>query len=136
MLYDLIYDVLRDSPHYALIEGFKPELRVFIDHMLTEGPDRKVFFTHDGDILTGVIFCLSMPHPLFGKLATEPLWAVHKDYRKTGVGKELLDQYECWAKNNNCTHINIDHMLTTDMTEYYKKRGYTKVSESFIKEIL
>lgn len=91
---------------------------------------------NEGEELVGLVVPCITPHPQYpGLLATELIWAVKKEYRNKGVGSKLMTLYEDWAKGNGCSHIQVDNMGDERISKYYEKCGYTKVCESFIKEI-
>lgn len=66
------------------------------------------------------------------KVATEIAWWVNPEDRKTSVGKELLEAFEQWAKDEGCkiiSMISIDETLGT----YYEKCGYKLTERSYMK---
>lgn len=68
------------------------------------------------------------------KVATEIAWWVNPEDRKTSVGKELLQAFEQWAKEQDCkliTMISIDDTLGS----YYEKCGYKLTERTYMKEI-
>lgn len=73
---------------------------------------------------------------LFGdaKVATEIAWWVEPKERKNGVGQELLEAFEYWAKEMNCSYVtmvSLDHKLG----KLYTKNGYRIREYAYMKEI-
>lgn len=68
------------------------------------------------------------------QIATEIAWWVNPEDRKGSVGKELLEAFEGWAKEQGCKLIS---MISIDDTlgSYYEKCGYTLTERSYMKEI-
>lgn len=66
-------------------------------------PNNKAFIGPHGFLaatLSDTHFCLP------GKLAAvEVAWWIHPEYRKSGEGKKLYQQFYDWAKENNCDYI-------------------------------
>lgn len=55
--------------------------------------------------------------------------AVHKDYRKNGLGKRLVEQVEKYARLIGGRFITIDTGLDNSANFFYQKIGYKKVAE-------
>ena len=61
---------------------------------------------------------------------------VHEDYRKMGIGKQLMKQAEVWAKKNNCFKIIVVSNNKFESGGFYKKCGFeNKTSKVYIKRI-
>lgn len=54
------------------------------------------------------------------------LW-VHKDYRKQGLGKRLLEEAEKIARTNKCTFIKLN-TFSFQAPEFYEKYGYKVIA--------
>lgn len=83
----------------------------------------------------GIIAGLACPF-LYGEclVASELAWWVEPTMRSTKVGKELMDAFEDWARNEGCkliTMISIDDTLG----KYYEKRGYSLYEHAYMKEL-
>ncbi len=63
----------------------------------------------------------------WGRLHIENLW-VHENYRKKGLGKELLKLAETAAKERGCSGIDLDTM-SFQAPGFYEKLGFKKVGE-------
>lgn len=62
--------------------------------------------------------------------------AVSKEYRRKGIGTELLKTAEQWAKENNIEVILLNSGLPReDAHTFYESQGYFKKSYGFIKRI-
>lgn len=73
---------------------------------------------------------------LLGKIktATELGWWVNPEDRKTSIGKELLQAFEEWAKEQDCkliTMISLDDALGS----FYEKCGYKLTERTYMKEL-
>lgn len=66
--------------------------------------------------------------------------SVIPDYRKTGLGKKLLEYAEKLAFKNGCTKIELSAEKDSWIVEWYKRMGYKIVDkfreESFYEDIL
>lgn len=73
---------------------------------------------------------------IFGtkKVATELGWWVEPEYRKSGIGKELLQAFEAWAKKVGCSLI-VMISLDDELGKFYEANGYSLSERSYIKEI-
>ena len=73
---------------------------------------------------------------LFGECfsATEVAWWVNPEERKNGIGDELLEGFENWAKSVGCsfiTMISIDDLVS----KFYEKKGYKLYERAYFKEL-
>ena len=107
-----------------------------IDEMLKRG-NYQIFVACDGDKVVGYIGCVSY---LAFELDNEDMkiiaLAVSKEYRRKGIGTELLKTAEQWAKENNIEVILLNSGLPReDAHRFYESQGYFKKSYGFIKRI-
>lgn len=97
----------------------------------------QIFVACDGDKVVGYIGCVSY---LAFELENEGMkiiaLAVSKEYRRKGIGTELLKTAEQWAKENNIEVILLNSGLPReDAHAFYESQGYFKKSFGFIKRI-
>lgn len=107
-----------------------------INEMLKRG-NYQIFVACDGDKVVGYIGCVSY---LAFELDNEGMkiiaLAVSKEYRRKGIGTELLKTAEQWAKENNIEVILLNSGLPReDAHTFYESQGYFKKSYGFIKRI-
>lgn len=68
-------------------------------------------------------------------LASEIAWWVNEDKRKSGVGVELINAFEYWAKNiAGCTMITLTS-LDDKVGKIYEKKGYKLYERAYMKEL-
>lgn len=107
-----------------------------INEMLKRG-NYQIFVVCDGDKVVGFIGCVSY---LAFELENEGMkiiaLAVSKEYRRKGIGTQLLKTAEQWAKENNIEVILLNSGLPReDAHVFYESQGYLKKSYGFIKKI-
>lgn len=107
-----------------------------INEMLKRG-NYQIFVACDGDKVVGYIGCVSY---LAFELEKEGMkiiaLAVSKEYRRKGIGTQLLKTAEQWAKENNIEVILLNSGLPReDAHTFYESQGYFKKSYGFIKRI-
>lgn len=91
-----------------------------------------VVFVEDGK---GILVGQTVPFLFGNKLVAHELgWWVEPEYRKTGVGKDLINSFENWAVFKNCGIIVMTSIDDT-VGEYYKKTGYKLVERMYMKEL-
>ena len=68
--------------------------------------------------------------------ATEMWWWVDEEARKLGVGTELIDGLESWARQAGAERLSmmIMHQLDKSIVQIYEKRGYHIHESTFLKE--
>ncbi len=70
-----------------------------------------------------------------GRIASEVAWWINEDKRGTGVGKELINAFEYWAKNvAGCTLISMTS-IDEDVGKLYEKNGYKLYERAYMKVI-
>ena len=119
--------------------GYKCELDRLnrrINEMLKRG-NYQIFVACDGDKVVGYIGCVSY---LAFELENEGMkiiaLAVSKEYRRKGIGTQLLKTAEQWATENNIEVILLNSGLPReDAHAFYESQGYFKKSYGFIKRI-
>ena len=119
--------------------GYKCELDRLnrrINEMLKRG-SYQIFVACDGDKVVGYIGCVSY---LAFELENEGMkiiaFAVSKEYRRKGIGTQLLKTAEQWATENNIEVILLNSGLPReDAHAFYESQGYFKKSYGFIKRI-
>jgi RimJ/RimL family protein N-acetyltransferase len=102
-----------------------------IHDTLESSPTERVIIIKPGE---GFVVGMVTPF-LFGTdpLATEIAWWVEPDKRGDGVGAELHQALEYWAKNiANCKFISMASLDET-VEEYYKKNGYKLYERAYMK---
>ena len=86
----------------------------------------------------GVGFLAGMSSPfVFGPhlIASEIAWWIEPDKRQNGVGAELVDAFEYWAKNvANCTVITLTS-LDDSVGKFYEKKGYALHERAYMKQL-
>ena len=73
---------------------------------------------------------------IFGdiKMAVEIAWWVEPEFRKSGLGKELIDAFELWANKNGCAFITLS-FLEDKPAKIYEDIGYSFAEKSYIKRL-
>ena len=112
------------------------KLNTRIGEMLKRG-NYQIFVACDGDKVVGYIGCVSY---LAFELEKEGMkiiaLAVSKEYRRKGIGTQLLKTAEQWATENNIEVILLNSGLPReDAHAFYESQGYFKKSYGFIKRI-
>lgn len=84
----------------------------------------------------GMLVGMSSPF-VFGNhlLASEIGWWVNEDKRKSGIGVQLMEAFEYWAKNvAGCTLITLTS-LDDKVGKLYEKKGYKLYERAYMKEL-
>jgi len=99
--------------------------------VILSSPHMAIFLYGEVGMIAGVISEFPFGNHL---VASELGWWVEPEYRKSEIGKELLDTFEDWATVNKCEKI---FMVTLDdsVGKYYEKRGYEIHERTYVKDI-
>ncbi len=85
------------------------------------------------------ILAASVQPIIFSKarIATEVLWWVDEEHRQSGVGLQLIEAFEYWAKTvakadylQLCT---LNGEYAEKVGKYYERRGYTLSEKAYLK---
>ena len=76
-------------------------------------------------------------HFLYGdRLVMEQVLWVDEEYRNTRAASRLIKAYERWAKEIGATHIMLSDIHGDEkLQRVYKKKGYSLMETSFVKEL-
>ncbi|MCE0521353.1 MAG: GNAT family N-acetyltransferase [Methylacidiphilales bacterium] len=80
-------------------------------------------------------YVLGTAHPTFyasGHVAWVEEIMVKEDFRRQGVGKLLMENFESWAKSKDCRLIAL---ATRRAAEFYKSLGYAESATYFRKVV-
>lgn len=107
-----------------------------IIEMLNRG-NYQIFVACDDNKVVGYIGCVSY---LAFELENEGMkviaLAVSKEYRRNGIGTQLLKTAEQWAKDNNIEVVLLNSGIQrADAHAFYESQGYYRKSYGFIKRI-
>ena len=112
------------------------KLNTRIEEMIKRG-NYQIFVACDVDRVIGFVGCVSY---LAFELESEGMkiiaLAVSKEYRRKGIGTELLKTAEQWAKENDIEVILLNSGLPREEAHaFYESQGYFKKSYGFIKRV-
>jgi len=80
-------------------------------------PFRIIIRNEDNDIIAGILTKIYLRC-----MFVELLW-IDSNYRKKGIGTELLNRVEKYAKESGCIFIHLD-TFSFQAIEFYKRYGY------------
>lgn len=69
-----------------------------------------------------------------GLVATELAWWVDEEHRESGIGKELLDSFEYWAKRIGCDFVTMVS-LDDNLGKFYEDEGYKLYERAYMKKL-
>lgn len=100
-------------------------------HLLADSSEAVSLLEEDKGMLLGRATPFSFGHH---KMAMEIGWWVEPEYRKSGVGKSLIDAFEYWAKKVGCSLV-VMGSLDDVLGSYYEKNGYKSAERLYMKEL-
>lgn len=104
-----------------------------INNLLSGKQNEMIILLEPG---AGMLVGMSSPF-VFGPhfIASEIAWWVNPDKRDTGIGNELIQAFEYWAKNiAGCTLITLTS-LDDSVGKFYEKKGYKLHERAYMKEL-
>lgn len=95
-------------------------LRKMLNEELPKGIDEYAFFVRDAnnEIIGGCNGFI-----VLNNIYTDQLW-VHKDHRKHGWGKKLLEQSHDYGRSLGCTMATVSTLNIQGALGFYQKLGY------------
>lgn len=135
VIYDMCLKFVNQTVYkeYLNEEVFKPFVQSFVDG---SNPERIGFIAKDGDTPIGMIGGM-VNYFIFGgiKMCSEIAWWVEPEYRKTGIGKELIEALEYWANKIDCKFVTMSALDQDYLPKFYGKLGYDFAEISMMKRI-
>ncbi len=131
------FDVVKEMVmKFVAVSGYadltdEDTLNGLIKYMLSGEDPNTVVVLADGGMIAGRLD--KFP---FGDLlvTSEVAWWVDPEQRKLGLGKELVDAYEYWAKLKGAK-ICVMSALDDDLGKFYEKKGYELYERAYMKVI-
>ena len=74
-----------------------------------------------------------------GRFAVETIWFVDPADRDMGVGTQLLNAFEEWAKSEGCHKVAMIHLSDSYpeiLEQYYVSKGYQLMEKHYVKDIV
>lgn len=130
-VYTMALKFLESIPYKDYYDEDK--MKYIVDMLMNSGKENSIIILNENK---GMIAGIASDF-LFGyvRQATEIAWWVEPEHRKSGVGQELLEAFEYWAKNvAGCkliTMISLDDQLG----KFYEKNDYDLHERAYLKEL-
>lgn len=107
-------------------------VRTLVSSILNADKKNEIFIMDEGCFLAGK----AIPFP-YGPaiIATELGWYVREDNRGLGLGKDMLEAFEYWAKEIAGAQVVNMGSIDDSVGEYYIKKGYVLSERAYIKEL-
>jgi len=103
-------------------------------------PNYVLLGAFDGDKWIGGLGGMINKHPytIDTLMGIEHFWYVVKEYRKSGVGKKLIDAFEAWLKERGVKYmimLYINGGPSEMMAKFYEKEGFVPMEQQVCKEV-
>jgi predicted GNAT family N-acyltransferase len=109
---------------FTIEKGISKEIEVDENDNLNSGYDFFIATYNDKDV--GALRCIKASNDTV-KIQR---FCVLKQYRKQGVGKQILEEIEYYYKSREITKLELDAKFS--VCSFYEKCGFKKVSDIFI----
>lgn len=127
----------RRETAYARRARERPEQLAALASGLIEG-DRGIMLVAvdvDGAIV-GMIGLLVFPHPVSGiDTAGELVWWIEPEQRASGLGRQLLDYAEAWARQMGAQDVQMIEPVGTGLGQFYTRHGYDALEIAWVKRL-
>lgn len=108
-----------------------PRVIEVLNEFLNANKEEKIIIVEEGKgIFIGSTFMLGNQ-----KISTDVLWYVKPEFRKDGIGTQLLDAFEFWSQKVGVNLITMTSLNPSIGKEYFEKKGYTLQGLAWHKEI-
>lgn len=137
--FNIIHEALKESPwgSYGTINEKKVDfiIKMFLDH---PNPMSGLFLSLDDNnkiigVLAGIV-----TENVMGSACQELMWYVVSDYRKGGVGLELIQKYEEWSKSLGvrfCSMSHYENDTGNTVSKIFDKKGFKPIEHTYVKEL-
>ncbi|WOC15432.1 GNAT family N-acetyltransferase [Pseudochrobactrum sp. MP213Fo] len=128
--------LLRES-HEAAGFGFAFKAAyaaALFDHHISTPQACMLVFEHNGEP-QGLLMATCFEHPFgAGRYAKETVWYIAACARGRAA-LQMLDAYEAWALEQNCTAIGMASLISNDVAKLYERRGYAPIETHYLKSL-
>ena len=127
-------------PHYWMSaeEATHPYYDYLVKKIIAERG--QIFVAEKSERVIGFIAVVTdkndSPCVAIKKYAYIPDFAVLKEFQKMGVGKQLMDKAEQFARESGMKYIMLDVTYTNPAFDFYKKYGYREQGITMDKKII
>lgn len=113
------------------------ELNGRINEMIS-GKNYKIFVACDEEKVIGFVGMVSfIAFEVKNKAAKITALAVSQEYRRKGIGSNLLNTVENYCKSQDVSVILLNSGLSRELAhKFYESMGYSKKSYGFIKQVM
>jgi len=131
MDFDYVYDLALKFAKEYTSHYDEETVKDLVTHFLTS-PGKFVVLCRGKGMIAG----MADPFVLNNKLimATEIAWWVEPEYRDQGLGQQLINCFEFYAKAIGCNLITMVS-LDDQLGNYYSKNGYKLFERAYVKEL-
>ncbi len=106
--------------------------------LFLEFPDPKergLFIAMDGPLYVGLLAAI-VNHGSLVKQANELMWNVLPDYRKQGVGLNLMQMYADWALSLGIKKVTMSHYgKDMGLKKFYEDNGFKQTEITYVKDL-
>jgi GNAT superfamily N-acetyltransferase len=91
----------------------------------------------ENDEIAGFALCESISSPIRNSSYLE-LWALYvvEHYRKTGVGRMLIQEVEDFARESDCRDVHVSADTLPGVSDFYNSCGYSNYAFRMRKEVI
>jgi GNAT superfamily N-acetyltransferase len=137
---DAVLRASKDTSYSTMVideQAVKDVVASFVNADLNE---RLILLLIVDDKIKGFIAARAQPMLFNPKItvASETLWWVEEEYRRSRYGLILFDAFEEWASAIGASTVAVSHFPNTigsSISKLYKKRGYKEMENAYIKEL-
>lgn len=106
--------------------------------MLGPFDEKLLLLAYEDEKIVGMLAGAIAPHIIaqHKTQAIEMLWWVHARHRQSKIGLKLLQAFEEWGDIHNVNFFVMAHYSKTpELSTIYKRKGYTPIEVSYMKEV-
>lgn len=108
-------------------------VKLFLEH--PDPKQRGLFIAMDGPLFIGLLAAIVNQGSVV-KQCNELMWFVLPDYRKEGVGLNLMQMYGDWAKGLGINKITMSHYGESDyLKKFYEANGFKQTEVTYVKDL-
>ncbi|MCA9383679.1 GNAT family N-acetyltransferase [Candidatus Dojkabacteria bacterium] len=136
--YDYHHEI--DSEYYVPVtEKLKKEFSAYLESAISAGTPRILVSKKEEHIIGFITFELSNADyfdAAIKQYGSVIELFVHKDYRREGVGKSLMNEVEDYFRQQGISHIELQCSSFNDIAlDFYQKSGYKNSQTLLIKKL-
>lgn len=123
--------------HYLELAPHDPESTRFMCRKFFAMPSTVILVGECEGVIMGTLMLMVLPYPINNAvtMAMELMLFVKPEARSQGLGSQLFEAGEQWAKARGAAFLIVSYRAGLESAEWFEKRGYVPMEPTMVKRL-